>query len=331
MQARYQYGRLDLRERKKGPHVWQWRWYDENGKRKSVLVGTIEGLPNKAAAERAVESLRIQINSEVPQARFQSITVSGLLDRYLTEVMPNEVRRQTQKSYRSYSKYIRTRWGTEKLHSIDNPLAIEAWLKTIPLGTAPHVRNFFHLVYQWAIRWKLAERNPIALVRQSRKRSKIPRVLRPEEFQALLKELTDPYKTMVQVCCGLGLRACELLALQWGDFDWHAQTVLIQRSVVQGEINPTKTEASQKSVPLGRELVESLLRLKSRTFYHTETDYVFAGDNGKTRWQGILLADHIKPAAVRAGIGKIGWHTLRHMQAGRNALRRWLFLCSHFL
>src|SRR6516165_1941999 len=82
--------------------------------------------------------------------------------------------------------------------------------------------------------------------------------------------------------------------------------------VVQGEINPTKTEASQKSVPLGRELVESLLRLKSRTFYHTETDYVFAGDNGKTRWQGILLADHIKPAAVRAGIGKIGWHTLRH-------------------
>ena len=25
-----------------------------------------------------------------------------------------------------------------------------------------------------------------------------------------------------------------------------------------------------------------------------------------------MLTDHIKPAAVRAGIGKIGWHTFRH-------------------
>ena len=26
----------------------------------------------------------------------------------------------------------------------------------------------------------------------------------------------------------------------------------------------------------------------------------------------VMLTDHIKPAAVRAGIGKIGWHTFRH-------------------
>jgi integrase len=25
-----------------------------------------------------------------------------------------------------------------------------------------------------------------------------------------------------------------------------------------------------------------------------------------------MLTDHIKPAAVRAGIGKVGWHTFRH-------------------
>ena len=25
-----------------------------------------------------------------------------------------------------------------------------------------------------------------------------------------------------------------------------------------------------------------------------------------------MLTDHIKPAAIRAGIGNIGWHTLRH-------------------
>jgi integrase len=37
-----------------------------------------------------------------------------------------------------------------------------------------------------------------------------------------------------------------------------------------------------------------------------------SGDNGNPRWGGIMLTDHIKPAAVRAGIGKVGWHTFRH-------------------
>src|SRR5579863_7220404 len=138
------------------------------------------------------------------------------------------------------------------------------------------------------------------------------RVLKPKEVRALLAELGEPYKTMVQLCCALGLRACELLALQWGDFDWRARTVLVQRSVVQGEVNPTKTEASQKAIPLGPELVKALRRLKSRTSYPADSDYVFASDTGKPRWQGILLTDHIKPAAIRAGIGKIGWHTFRH-------------------
>jgi len=80
MRTRYQYGRLDCRKRKKGPNVWQWRWYDQNGQRKSVLVGTTDHLPDRAAAERAVEALRIKINSQLPQARFQSVTVNALRD-----------------------------------------------------------------------------------------------------------------------------------------------------------------------------------------------------------------------------------------------------------
>lgn len=32
----------------------------------------------------------------------------------------------------------------------------------------------------------------------------------------------------------------------------------------------------------------------------------------KPRWQETILADYIKPATLRTGIGKMGWHTLRH-------------------
>lgn len=63
MQARYQYGNLTLRKRKKGSDVWQFRWL-EHGKQKSVLIGSVEKLPTRTDAERAVEHFRIKINSQ---------------------------------------------------------------------------------------------------------------------------------------------------------------------------------------------------------------------------------------------------------------------------
>ena len=42
------------------------------------------------------------------------------------------------------------------------------------------------------------------------------------------------------------------------------------------------------------------------------TDSVLAGDSGRPRWRGVLFRDHIQPAAEKAGIGRIGWHTFRH-------------------
>jgi site-specific recombinase XerD len=51
-----------------------------------------------------------------------------------------------------------------------------------------------------------------------------------------------------------------------------------------------------------------------------DSDYVFAGHTGKSRWEGMILKDHILPAATKAEIGKVGWHTLRHTY--RESLKR---------
>ena len=47
-------------------------------------------------------------------------------------------------------------------------------------------------------------------------------------------------------CLGYGFAKC--WALQWGDIDFENLTVKIQRSFVEGEINPTKTEASESAL-----------------------------------------------------------------------------------
>ena len=92
MQARYQYGNLTIRKRKKGPDVWQFRW-TENGKPKSVLIGTLEKYPAQADAERAVEHLRVKINAPNPQEQFHTATVGGLIDRFMQDYAPKRCRK----------------------------------------------------------------------------------------------------------------------------------------------------------------------------------------------------------------------------------------------
>src|ERR1700682_2683815 len=113
MQARYQYGNLTVRERKKGPDAWQFRWL-ENGKQKSVLIGTVEKYPTQADAERAVEYLRMRINAQAPQQQFHSITVGALIDRFMNEYAAKRCRKLTQKVYQSlFKNHVRPKWGGE--------------------------------------------------------------------------------------------------------------------------------------------------------------------------------------------------------------------------
>ena len=313
MQARYQYGNLTIRKRKKGPDVWQFRW-TENGKPKSMLIGTTEKYPAQADAERAVEHLRMKINAPNPQERFHAVTVGALIDRFMEEYAPKRCRENTQTNYRSlFKNHIRPRWGGELVQNVKT-IVVEDWLESYPGSrqVKSHVRNLMHTLFQAALRWEMVERNPVDLVRQSRKRLKVPRVLTPVEFKALLGQLSEPYKTMVVTVACLGLRVSELLGLQWGDIDFQSLTVRIQRSVVEGKVNPTKTEASESILPLDPDLAEVLLAHKAASIHVADSDFVFAAESGKPRWKDCILADYLKPASARAGIGSVGWHTFRH-------------------
>lgn len=255
----------------------------------------------------------MRINAENPQQSFHSVTVENLVERYKAEELPP--RYATQASYFSYLKnHIVPKWGSAHVQDV-HALDVEAWLRSLSLSpkTKAHMRSLMHVLFQCARRWEMTQVNPIDLVRQSARRRAIPRIITPGEFRALVANLREPYRSMVLVAGCLGLRASEVVGLQWQDFDWDALVVTIRRGVVHGRLGETKTEASEKPIPLDANLAREILAHRARSVYTEPTDYVFAGDTGKPRWQETILADHIKPAAVKAGIaGKVGWHTLRH-------------------
>ena len=310
----YQYGSLSRKTRKRSGDIWEFRYY-ETGKdgrrvRRAVTIGTVARFPTRADALRAVQGLRLRINAD--RNILEPVTVSGLLDRYIAEELPE--RYSTRISYLAVlNRWVRPKWGDHRIEDL-KAVAVEQWLRSLQLApkSKAHIRSLMHLIYENARRWELIERNPIELVRQGSRRLCIPRVLTADEIVRLLPELQQPYRTMVLVAACLGLRASEIVALQWGDFDWLTLSVLIRRSVVHGRMGETKTEYSRRPVPLDPDLGRILLELREQSPYQGEGDWVFGNADNRPRWQESILSCHIKPAAARAGIGLVGWHTFRH-------------------
>ena len=118
---------------------------------------------------------------------------------------------------------------------------------------------------------------------------------------------------LADMCLDLG--CSELLGLQWQDFDWENLRVHVQRAVVHGRVGDVKTEYRNDYLPLDPALAEVFLNWRRRSQYTAGADWVFASPFQAGRMPYLawgVQQRRLKPAALRAGLGTIGWHTLRH-------------------
>jgi len=108
------------------------------------------------------------------------------------------------------------------------------------------------------------QRNPMELVeiKGISKRQKKPIVLTVEQFYQILELLPQPYRTMVVVAQCTGLRAEEVLALEWQDIDFENLSMKVVRAVVHGRVKTVKTEYSEDELPLDPDFASILLDWK---------------------------------------------------------------------
>ena len=325
---RYQFGTLYPEPRKNGPDVWVYRWRETNadGKRqlRKQILGTVREFRTEAEAQRAAEASRLSVNRHAVENGGPPQTVQKLVEHYRTKELPMNTHegktRKTKLVYNGNLKlYIVPRWGKYPLRRVTS-VEVEEWLKTLKLAPSSRakIRNLMSTVFRHAIRWGWLNQNenPIAMVRVSSKRKRIPVTLTAEEFRALFAVLPDRERTMGTICATAGLRISETIGLKWGDIDFQTGQANVLRSVVDGAVGRCKTEVSQQPVPLDTLTLDEIQSWRAIALYASESDWVFASDHafGKMPvWAISSLQKVLQPAAKRAGITKrIGWHTFRH-------------------
>jgi integrase len=307
--------------------VWIARWRERVAGRsvqRKVTLGPTKQI-SKTAAQRDLNKLLQKANDPTPSGDPHT-TVRELVEHFLENEFAEGCGR-TVKAVRlvrdTLNKHVLPAWGTYRLTEVKAP-RVESWLKSLDKAnpTKAKIRDTFSQAYRHGIRYEICQHNPIASVRQSRKRSTEPSILEPSEIGAILKELEgiEPARTTFFLAAVTGLRVSEILGLQWQDVDFERAILHVRRSCVDGVIGECKTESSRRPLPLPEQAVEALKAWREQSSYIKPDSWVFASDamfGRQPLYAGSLWLKNIAPAIARAGITKpkLRWHTLRRSYA----------------
>lgn len=322
MAQRYQNGHLRIAKRKRGPDVWEFLWREPGPsgtrRQRTLTVGDVQRLPTHREAMNQLHTMRLNINKDLDVSPM--LTFQALADHYCqTELLAANKTPKTRKTYLVYlTKWILPRWGALHLHLIKS-VAVEQWLRSLESlsdGSKAKIRNIMSALFSHAIRFEIADKNPIKAVRQSAKRRHVPVILDAFELQRLFNQLGVRERAMIMIEALTGIRRSELMGLKWRDVDFISSRIEITRSVVDQAVGKCKTEASQKPVVIDENVVRALIAWRQESMYTGPDDWVWASPHRKGKqplWLSTIMRYYIQPAVERAGIRKlIGWHTFRH-------------------
>lgn len=259
------------------------------------------------------------------------MSVEQFLDEWIENL--DSVRFNTKNSYADNIRlHIVPHLGNIKLQKL-RPLDIQRLLSTLKgKGLSPrtcqYVFSILRKALNQAVKWNMLNFNPTDGVDRPRVPKYQIEPLTVEEARKFLdtaKEMGDPFYPLFVLAISTGMRAGELLGLEWEDVDLKNSRLSVRHTL----INKTKTLAEPKTAKARRVIELTGLAvdvLKDHRKKQTEArlqesawdstyNLVFPTGIGTPFDHSHLTQRHFHPILEQAGLRKIRFHDLRHTAA----------------
>jgi integrase len=320
---------------------------------KFVVVYRAGSRQHKQAAKTMADARAIKLQRDgEARARRRGPTVHEFslswLDRY-AGTGHDSVRTNTRREYRRLLvNYALTYFDREvRVRDLDRAAVQQLvdWLTTRPGRdgrlcdrSISNALTPLRLALDAAVAEGLLDANPAEQIVLPRRRAgrawstRERRFLTRAELVRLLDEVPAKWRPLFELLAATGLRISEAVGLRWSDLalDGPAPHLQVRRAIVKGAVVAPKSRHGARMIPLTVELA-ALLRTR-RSDGAADDDFVFPGRAGGASDQGSLRRRVLVPAAERAGLSGVGFHTLRHtcasllIESGISPLRlqRWM-------
>lgn len=292
----------------------------------SLMVGGVRRVlyakTRREAAEK-LEALKRQAQEAGRLPDGGKMTVG----EYLTQWLSQAQGRLRPKTYYDYEilcrRHIIPHIGPLRLVKL-SPLHIAklyaSLSKTLSQRRVGQAHGVLHKALADACKWGLIASNPAGLIDPPKR----PHSERPlwdlEQVSLFLQALKDGrggrYGTLLGFLLASGCRIGEALGLRWGDVDWTAGTVRIERQVTELRSKPLegapKTRASLRTIALPSWGLELLRRRWLEALSEGQAGRIFCTERGTVPLQGnIRRALHA--LCAKLGLPVIRVHDLRHI------------------
>jgi integrase len=268
------------------------------GRRRREKIGPSKKLAAAVLAKRKVqiaENKYLDLRNATTPTKFKQFA-----DEYKQYASANY---RSVRPFLSHLKRLTAAFGHKYLDSI-TPQDIEKYklerAKDRSTSTVNRDLTYLKRLFNLAIKWGKATKNPVREVKFFKEPSERLRYLSEKEYKTLLIYLDNDIKPIVQTAFYTGMRLGEILNLKWVDIDFNSNIILVKQ---------TKT-GSIRDIPINSHL-KSILQSIPR---HIETPYVFCKPDGTRRTS---LRKAFSSALRRAGITDIRFQDLRHTFASR--------------
>jgi integrase len=273
----------------------------------------------KVARRVAEDALKAR-QGEVVQGRYQlrgklpSMSFDAFAARYLEYSKAHKSSR-TNEADETRMKHLRPFFGKLTLDQI-TPFLVEKYIhkrrqeltrRKTPAAPATINRELAVLkhLFNKAIEWGSAERNPVKGIRLLKEPPPVERILTEDEENRLLDASCPHLRVAILIALNTGLRLQEVLTLRWKDIDLVTDMLTIECGK-GGKAGKVEINSRLKAV-----LIE--FRKTSRS------EYLFSNDRTGKPILSPKTAFH--NAVRRSGIGHCRFHDLRHYFATRLVTR----------